>query len=291
MSFFQNPFHEDFEGSWLLADRHHIPKFVVKRNAGRGAEYVTSWKDGPYDLSGNDSDGETSDTLKISFSLHGNKNWATISIDVTSEAASSASVTSAEIVASLNANALFAERFIAELSSYNTGAPLRVSIKQRKPSTEFKFYVINGQAEESIGFNARAGVAELPTYFSRHSLANRFTFEDSVGMLVELNVSNNVDEAVINNAVDHKGASLGFSSSSVSEDWQLLEGRSGLFQFTKGPSGSAVSSTATTIIYHAGAKAGDLAKKIVVQKDSGGVVVAEFEMPYTLESGDLISPP
>jgi hypothetical protein len=191
----------------------------------------------------------------------------------------------------LNADTLFSERFVAELSSYNTGTPLRVSIKQRKPSTEFKFYVINGQAEESLCFNARAGVAEIPTYFSRHSLANRFTFEDSVGMLIELDIANNVDEGVINTAVDHRGTSLGFSSSSVSQDWQLLEGRSGLFQFTKGPSITLASSTTSTIIYHAGAKAGDLAKKIVVQKDAGGLVVAEFEIPYTLESGDLITPP
>lgn len=291
MAFFQNPFHEDFEGNWLLADRHHIPKFVVKRNAGRGAELVRTHIVGPYDLSGNDSEGDAANILKVCFSLNNNKNWATLSIDISDGAASSSAVTSAEIVAALNGDTLFSERFVASLGSYNKSSSPEIIIKQRKPATEFKFYIINGQAEEKLGFNKFAGVAELPTYFARHTLANRFAYTDSVGMLIQLDESNNVDAALINGAVDHAGASLGFSSSSVSDDYELLQGRSGLFQFTKGPSTNAVSSTTTTIVYHAGAGVGDLAKKIVVQKDAGGLVVNEFELPYTLASGDLITPP
>lgn len=291
MPFFQNPFHEDFEGNWLLADRHHIPKFVVRRNSGRGAELVTSYNAGPYDLSGNDTDGNPRNILKVSFCLHNNKNWATLSVDVTSEAASASAVTTQEIVAALNADAVFAERFQSSIGSFNSSNSPAITIKQRRPATEFRFYVLNGQAEEALGFNARSGIAELPGYFGRHTIDNRFAFDDSVGMLIELDPANNVDAALINSAVDMRGASLGYNSSNVQEDWQLLEGRSGLFQFTKGPSEDAVSTTTTTIIYHAGAKEGDLAKKIVVQKDAGGDVVNEFEMPYTLQTADLITPP
>lgn len=292
MSFFQNPFHEDFEGNWVLSDRHHIPKFVVKHNAGRSSESVYSWNDGPFNLSGNDADSNARSTLKISFCLHNNKNWATISVDVTSQASSSSAVTSEEIVAALNNDTLFSERFVASIGSYNNSKSPRITIRQKRPATEFKFYIINGQAEEAIGFNARAGVAEIPTYFARHTIDNRFAYEDSVGMLIALNPSgSNVDADIIDNAVDYKGVSLGYSSSSVKADWELLDGRSGLFQFTKGPSINAVDETLTTIIYHAGAGVGDLAKKIVKQLDSDGVVVNEFEMPYTLTSGDLITPP
>lgn len=291
MPFFQNPFADDFEGNLLLGDRHHIPKFVVRNNAGRGKEIVYAWNKGPYDLSGNDSDGNSSAILKIAFRLHNTKNWATISVDVTAGAGSTSAVQLNEIANALNANTLFAERFVARAEDYNNTAGLKLTIRQKKPITEFTFYIINGQAEEAIGFNARAGVAELPTYFSRHTIANRFAFEDSVNMLVELDTGNNVDAAIIDNAVDAKGISLGYDSGTVREDWELLEGKSGIFQFQKGPSAESVSTTNVTIYYSAGAKVGDFAKKVTEQYDSSSILVARFEEPYTLTSGDLVTPP
>jgi hypothetical protein len=110
-------------------------------------------------------------------------------------------------------------------------------------------------------------------------------------MLIALAPGTATEAALINNAVDAKGNSLGYSSSTVHTDWELLAGRSGLFQFTKGPSTGSVSTTTTTIIYPAGASTGDLAKKIVTQYDASSVVVKQYEMPYTLTSGDLITPP
>ena len=292
MPFFQNPFHEDFEGNWVLSDRRYVPKFVVGRNNGRGAEIVNSWNDGPYDLSGNDVDGNERKYLSISFSLHNNKNWATINLDITTTANSLSAVTPLEISNALNANNYFSERFTAKISSLNSTLYPKIIIQQRKPVTEFKFYIMNGKAEEALGFNARAGVYEIPTYFDRHTIENRFNFEDAVGMLILLDPeANDVDANIIDNAVDFKGKSLGYSSSSLKEDWELLEGKAGLFQFTKGPSVGAVEDTFTTIIFSAGAKKGDLAKKIIVQKDVDGLVVAEFEIPYTLTDADLITPP
>lgn len=283
MPYFQNLFTADFEGNWLLADRHHIPKFVCSHNSGRGDEVVVTWNDGPFDLSTVDSDSTNStDTLEIVFALNNQKNWTTLAVDITASAASSSAVTSEEIVAALNANSTFNSWFVAQLgpspetSDYNTK---RVMISQKKPVTNFRFYINNGRAEEVLRFNARAGVAELPTYFSRHSMDNRFVFDDCANMLIELDPGLNVDANIINSAVNSKGKSLGYSSATVSEDWQLLAGRSGLFEFTNAVDGS------TDIIYSAGAKAGDLAKKIVT---SGGNT---FVMPYTLQSGDLITPP
>jgi hypothetical protein len=292
MPFFQNPFYEDFRGSLLLGDRQHIPGFEVKGNAGRGQELVVSWKDGPYNLTGNDADGNAKNILKISFALHNTKNWATISVNVSTGAGNASAVRPEEVVAALNADAVFKERFLASYTSYNDSKTPRIQIKSRKPVTELKFYIVNGQAETVLGFNVRAGVAELPTYFRRHSLANRFKYTDSQGLLVELDPANNiVDADIINNAVDAYGRSLDYNSSIVRADWELLHGKSGLFQFTKGPGTGAVSTTETIIIYHAGAKEGDLAKKIVTQKNAGGTIVAQFEMPHTLTSGDMITPP
>lgn len=290
MPFFQNPFADDFEGNLVLGDRHHIPKFVVRGNAGRGKEIVVAWNKGTYNLSGNDGDGNSKAILKLSFRLHNTKNWATISVDVTVGAGSVSAVKEHEIAAALNADALFKERFEALVKGYDDLAGPRLQIRQKKPITEFQFYVVNGQAESVLGFNARAGVAELPTYFSRHTIANRFTYPDSQGMLIELNPATVTQAALINNAVDARGVSLNYSSSTVQADWQLLTGRSGLFGFQKGP-GTVVASTRTTILYPAGAKVGDLATKVIERLDSGGLIVEKFELPYTLTSGDMITPP
>lgn len=291
MSFFQNVFLSDFEGNWILGDRQHGPKFVCPRNIGRGDELVVSWADGPYDLSGNDAAGNSKASLYIQYALRDPKNWATLTINIAAGAADASAVTTAEVITNLNANTIFAERFVATLGSYDTNGYKRILIRQKKPITEFRFYIVNGYAEEALKFNARAGVAELPTYFSRHTMANRFSYEDSQNHLILLDVGNAVDAAVINNAVDVHGRSKSFSSATVQTDWQLLEGRAGIFQFQKGPSGNAVSSTETVIYYSAGSKVGDLAKKVITQKDASSAIVAQYEIPYTLTSGDLVTPP
>lgn len=293
MPFFQNPFTLTFEASLLLGDRHHIPTFIVPENTGRGDEIVTAWKSGPYNLAGNDADGNSKAVLEIRYRLHDPLNWALMSINVTAGAASSSAVTPQEAANALNANALFSERFKAIVEGYNDRS-IKLSIKQKKPVTEFNFYIVNGRAESVLGFNARAGVAELPTFFSKHTIENRFIYPESQAKLIELDPSgSDVDKDIIDNAVNAKGVSLGYSSSSIRGDWELLRGKSGLFSFQNGPSSNAVdnSKTEITIVYPAGAKKGDLALKTIVEKDSSGDVVHKFELPYTLDSGDLITPP
>jgi hypothetical protein len=291
MAFFQNPFFDDFEGNWLLGDRHHIPKFVIKGNAGRGKEVVYAWTQGPYNLSGNDADGNSRKYLKIIFRLHHTKNWSTIIIDLTGYAGSASAVTTTEVVTALQSNTSFSERFLAELGSANDTTPRTIRIRQKKPITEFEFYIQNGQAEAYLGFNARAGIAELPSYFAMHTIANRFTYPTAEGRIIQLDPLSNVEVALIDNAVDARGNSLGYNHNDIQQDWQLLRGRSGIFSFTKGPSIGAVTSTETVINYPAGAKIGDLAEKVITKKDTTGAVVESYHMPYTLTSSDLIVPP
>lgn len=293
MSFFQNPFPDEFRNNWLLGDRHHIPTFVCPANLGRGKEIIYAWKTtGPYNLTGNDSDGNATKYLYINYCIYNFNNWGTMQIDISTTAANTAAVQAEEIVSALAANTLFAERFVADYGSFNDTTKRTIRIRSKRPCTEFKFYPSNIGAETLLGFNARAGVAELPSYFSRHTIANRFTYTDSEGKIIQLNPgTSNVDAALIDNAVNPQGQSLGYSHSTIQEDWQLLRGKSGLFTFTKGPSANAVSTTETVITYPAGAKAGDLGEKQVTQKDSTGAVVAQFQMPYTLLATDLVTPP
>jgi len=286
MSFFQNVFTADFEGSWILGDRHHIPKFVVRRNAGRGDENVVSWNAGPYDLSGTDADStNTTDTLEIMYSLRAPNNWALMEIDIATGADDTSAVTEQEVITALNANTLFAERFSAFFQK-------RIMIRQKKPATEMRFYVVNGRAEEKLQFNGRAGVAELPTFFDRHSIANRFTFDDSQNHLIELDLTSSVDLAVVEAAVNERGVAMdfGWDGTTAQEDWELLAGKSGIFNCQKVTVDG--SDRITEIIeYSTGSVAGALARKIIYTYTSTNTKPTTIaEIPYTLATGDLITP-
>lgn len=277
MSFFQNPFNEEYQGYWVLGDRAHSLTFKCPANTGRGDEIVRSYENAPYNMDGTDGDGNATDTLTISFAIDGNfRNYVDLSVDVAAGAADSTAVTQAEIVGNLNNNSTFSSYFEASIP-YGKN---HIEITTKRDANRFKFYVQNTGAETLLRFNKFAGVSELPTYFARHTIDNRYTFEDGVSHLVLLDPSgSNIDADIIDNAVNPKGDLLGLDSTTVREDWELLEGRSGLFTFTV-----AVDST-TTLTYPAGADAGDLAKMTI--NDGTNV----WEMPHTLDSTDLVSPP
>lgn len=298
MPFFQNVFSSDFEGNWVLGDRQHSPKYVCKRNAGRGDEIVTAWKQGTYNLNINDASGNSRNNLTIWYALRDFKNWASMTVNVATGAAVATAVTPDEIIGNLNSSTLFAERFLASnnyfeqsLSPLGTTTPQkRIVITQKKPITEMRFYIQNGTAEEAIGFNGRAGVAELPSYFARHTIANRFNYPDSQNALIQLVPATAVDAAVINNAVDAHGSSLNYSSGTVQADWQLLGGKSGIFNFQKMTVDG--SNRITQIIeYPAGAKAGDLGRKTTYQYSGANTNPNQIaEVPYVLVIADLITP-
>lgn len=297
MSFFQNPHSWDFQGAWLLGDRHLSPEFRCPCNKGRGDEIVVAWEVPPYDLSGNDVDGNSTNTLTIKFAYNDLKTWHSLSINIASGAASASAVTPAEIIGNLNNNATFSSFFTASLGNLgivdtDTVSRSRVVIRQKKPITQFRFYIVNGRAEEKLLFNKKAGVAELPSYFDRHSVGNQATFTDGQSMLVLLDPGTyDVDVAVIDNAVDAYGKSLGLDSGTIQGDYELLKGRSGIFNFQK-ITVDASDRITQIIEYHAGASAGDLARKI--QYTYSGVKTKPdqiTEIPYVLTSSDFVTPP
>lgn len=300
MAFFQNLFSSDFFGNWLLADRHQSLRFpsgrTLFRNHGRGDEMVIAWNEGAYDLSGNDADGNARANLQLIFAIDsdGFKNWATITINISG--AVPANTTASEITVILNANATFASYFVAELGNFPSGAD-RLCIKQKFPVNRMRFYVPNGRAEEAIRFNARADVAELPSYFSRHTMASRNDFDDSQNMLIELDMlgwaaeGDTVDGDIVFHAVNNKGVSLNLDPTAEQEDWELLEGRSGLFMFYNNTV-DATSRITQSIQYQAGAQVGDMAK-LVQNTYTGAQTTPDHvtEIPHVLIAADLITPP
>jgi len=305
MTYFQNPFPYDFRGIWTLADRQHSSNFSIPRNAGRGDEVLYAWaeptNDNTYKLDGTDADGgDLSDlTFVLAYNQNDYKNWVEITVDV--EGATAAATTVIEIAALLNADSSWSSYFTATVSSFDNGLD-RLFVKQKFADVRMHSFVRNTGAETILKFNARAGVAELPTYFHRHIVfadfdsAEQLSYTDGVNQLIELDPdaaggSSDVDDDVIADAVDSKGNSLGLDPSAVQGDWSLLQGGSGLFTFTSGPSSNAVSTTETVLEYPAGAVVGDLGKQTVTQFDASSDIIAIFELPYTLTSSDLITPP
>lgn len=291
MSFFQNPFTGDFIGSWVLSDRQYSVDFKCPRNFGRGDEIVTVWAMGPYNLSGNDADGNPTNILTLSFALNDFRAWSVLPITITGNTQSA--VTPQEVITSLQNNSMFASFFTASLDKFEgrNGYGDRVVIRQIKDATRFRFYVQNPGAETALKFNMKAGVAELPTYFTRHDVDQRFNFPDAQNALVLLVPGSfNVDLNVINNAVDAKGNSLNYNGSTIQADWQLIRGRAGIFNFQNIIVDS--SDRITQIIeYPAGALTGDMARLVNYTYTGANTKPTQItEVPYTLQSGDLITP-
>lgn len=295
MPFFQNVFVADYKGVMTYYERNAVPlTFNCPRNAGRSDESVISWVDAPFDLSGSDPDGGSSATLTLFFSFSSGdfKNWASITVDITASAASTSAVTNTEIVSALNSDAQFSAYFTAEKISYGiNNASEKIRIKQNKDVTRMRFYIQNGNAEHTLRFNARAGVAELPAFFSRHTIAERFNFDPSDNILIELDPATyDVDAAIIDNATDAKGKLLGLDSSTVQAEWQLLNGRLGSYTFEKNTIDGSNRIT-QKIIYYAGAGVGDAAKKINYTYTGANTNPDQVtEVPYVLTSGDLVTP-
>lgn len=295
MPFFQNPFTNDFQANLYLHDKINSISYMCKANAGRGPNSVYAWNNEPYNLSGNDAAGNATKDLYIYFATNdlNFSNWSLLIVDISSGAVSTSAVKVSEIVTALNADARFSSLFTASpRSHYNEitkANQTTVEIKSNWSVERIKFYVVNGRAEEKLKFNARAGVAELPAFFSRHSFVNRNTYADSQGSLIQLDTANLVDAAVITSATDYKGKSLGYTTSAQA-DWQLLKGKSITFMFKKQTVNS--NSQITEIIeYPAGAVVGDLAKK-TTQTYTGTQTYPDksVEYPYILQSGDLVTP-
>lgn len=271
MPFYQNVFDSEFIGTLLLGDRQLSLNFRVRGNTNSSIDII-GWTPEPYDLSS-----ET--TLRFYYSFDAGNTWTTFTVNVAAGAAVPARTLASEIVTTLNANATFAALY--EASVANDGKNSRfVKIRSKRPRGSWKTYISNDGAEEILRFNKKAGVAELPSFFSRHTIDSESP--DSVKMLIELDPSDLTHRTIITDA--------GLDYSAEREDWELLEGRSGLFTFQKITVDG--SDRITEIIeYPAGAEEGDFARKITYTYTGGNTKPSEiFEIPYTLGSGDLITP-
>jgi len=275
MSFFQNPFDQEFQGYLGVGDKRTALTFIVPANVNK-SDTILAWNVGPYDLS-------TDNTLTINYAWDSsNKNWAALVINIAG--ATAAATTVYEVVAILNANATFADMFTAEVVDYQNGKTVMIKAKVGRAKRTIKVYISNSSAEKKLRFNKKAGVAELPTFLARHTIDNRFNFEDSAGMLVELNVADAVDQNIITEA--------GLDYNNEREDWELLEGRStNTFLFRK-QTVNGNSQVTQIIEYPAGAVEGDLARKIdMTYTGTQTAPDTRTEIPYVLTSGDLITPP
>jgi len=311
MAYFQNPFASEFRGSWVLGDRQYSLTFVCPPNTGRSSELVVAWNEpvgtpAVYNLSGNDADGNPNSILNIRISIDsGSQTWVNLPIDLTdntyagiSPSPSSSAIEPKDIVVILNSNPTFSSYFTATLQKGASGLLNKVAIRQKGEATRFKFFIINGQAEEVLKFNARAGVSQLPLYFAKCKVwgGDMSDPTDGSNWLVLLDPSNlggssSVDNLVIDNATDSKGVSLGLNSHTQKEDWELLAGRgSGLFNFKKITVDTSDRIT-QVIEYPTGSGVGAFAKKTqYVYTNSNKNPTYVTEIPYVLKSSDLISP-
>ena len=273
MPFFQNPFDQEYQGYLLLADRKLSPTFSIDPNRNLQSKQV-AWNSGPYDLS-------SGSVLGFNFSWDAEfRNWSSVSIDVAG--GDPATTSPGEVATALNANPVFSSLLVASVVKLEGSDSVGIEKNPARKQT-LKFYFSNAGAEETLGFNARAGVAELPEYFGRHTIENRLNFPDSAGMLVRLDETDSADRAVIERA--------GFDPDAMLADWQLLRGRSpGLFTFKKMTVDG--SGRITQIIeYPAGAVVGDFAKKTRYVYSGGNTNPSEVtEIPHVIQSGDLITP-
>lgn len=270
MSFFQNVFNQEFRGTWVLTDRQYSINFTCPPNRNT-SDYQYAFNPGPWDLS-------VSNTLTLNYAWDVNfKNYAQLSINIAG--ANPASTTAQEVVAILNANATFSEMYFASVRETS----VLIQSKSGRVKPNIRLFISNGGAETKLRFNKYAGVAELPTYFKKHTITNRFS-SDSDGQLILLDETDpNVDIPIIEAA--------GFVALDMKEDWQLVRGRaSGLFTFQK-ITVDGSDRISEIIEYPAGAVEGDFARKIKYVYTGANTNPSQVtEIPYVLTSGDLVTP-
>lgn len=276
MSFFQNPIGEEFRGSWPI-DQQAI--FFIKANLNNIGEMVSGNAE-PYDFSV-----VTDFTINIAYDPN-RLGYTPITVNVAG--AIPAATTAVEVVAALNADPLFADNFTAQIINATSGPtsygpPFKVLIRCKKARQSARIYVTNAGAEEKLRFNYRAEVKELPTYFSRFTIAERFNYPTGPNLLVELDPLDPVDAAVI--------IAAGLDPLAMQADWQLLADRSNTHTFAKITQDG--SGRITEIIeYFCGAVAGDMARKIQYVYTGLNTIPDQITtIPYTLTGADLVTPP
>lgn len=172
MSFYLNPFN-DYYGYYTVGDSSSYKlTFKVPANKNMG-EFFICWNSGPYDLS-------TKNVLTFNFAFDpAYKNWSSFSVNIAGATASA--TTAQEIVSILNANSNFADWYTASIYNLN-----QVGIRQKRPAASFRTYISNTSAELVVKFNKKIGVADIPSYFEKDTIENRFATDNANNTLIRL---------------------------------------------------------------------------------------------------------
>jgi hypothetical protein len=175
MSFYQNLFNE-YIGNYILGDfKSFTLSFKVPANRNHG-EFFICWNTGPYDLS-------FSDTLTFNYAFDiAFKNWSSFSVNIAG--ANPSQTTVFEIVNILNADSTFKEWFTASVYKNN-----QIGIRQLKPAINFRSYISNTGAEFVLKFNKYAGIADIPSYFEKDTIENRFATTTANNQLIRIGKS------------------------------------------------------------------------------------------------------
>ena len=181
MSFFQNLFNSEFRGNWTLDDKKYSLTFACPANQN-SSNFQSTYSVGPWNLSGKE-------TLTLNYAYDTEfRNYSALDIDVSGE--NSSSTTANEVSNALNSNETFTSMFRANVN----GSAVVITANPNRNRKEVKLWISNSGAEQSLGFNKKAGVSELPSYFARHTIENRFNFPDSAGQLVLLDENDSAEE-------------------------------------------------------------------------------------------------
>lgn len=275
MPFFQNVFGQEYQGFLNTGnDRNYSLTFKIAANQNN-QDYQFAFNHEPYDLS-------TLPNLTINYAWDVDyKNWSSVTINVSGSVA--ADTKAFEVAAKLNSNSVFSSMYEARVVKNNGFNHVLVVSKIGRAKQIIKMYISNGGAERKIKFNKKAPVAELPCYFKRDTIENRFNFEPANNHLIMLDPSDAVDAAILTDS--------GFGLVPKA-DWELLRGRAaGIYTFKK-QTIDIQDRIAEIIEYPAGAVAGDLARQtIYTYTDTNTQPDEIFQIPYCLTSDDLIVPP
>jgi hypothetical protein len=186
MAYFQNRFASDFKGNWILADRTYGPVFQIGPNQNTD-EYQLAYASEPYNFS-------AGGILTLNYAWDVDfKAYSALAIDVTG--VNPAATLATEVVTILNANATFAENWVAKAVNLPQVAPpdfstppytVMITSNPTRKKKQIRIYISNDGAETQMHFNGKAPIAELPFYFDRHTILNRFNYPDSIGTLTKL---------------------------------------------------------------------------------------------------------
>jgi hypothetical protein len=161
MSFYQNLFSE-YLGIYTAGDSSSFKlSFKIPGNSNF-TQPMVNWVDGPFDLS-------TYNTLTFNYAFDPTfKAWASFSVNIAGT--SPAATTVYEVVSILNADTAFSAWYEAYVQPNSN----RVAIRQKRPMIAFKTYISNDGAERVLKFNKMAGVADIPSYFDKDIIENRY---------------------------------------------------------------------------------------------------------------------